>query len=687
MCGIAGIIGWNPERRVGAMLKSIEHRGRDDEGVWTTAGGDEGRRVCLGHRRLSIIDTSEAGHQPMQYADGRYSVTFNGEIYNYRELRRELETAGSRFHTDTDTEVLLAAYARWGTDALARLNGMFAFALWDAHREELILARDRLGIKPLYYAFAAPDGNGAHAGRAAAGASIAGTASTTSTTSAPGELAAPAASSAQSFSSASRSFVFASEIKAILATGLVERALDPEALNQYLTFLWTPDPHTVFRGISKLPPAHVLVWRGGEVSVHEWWDVSFDEIEEGRSDQWWRERVLETLGRVVGLEMVADVPLGAFLSGGVDSSSIVALMNRHSDGRRVSTYTVGIEQEDLRYDIIPDDARWARQVGRLLDTDYHELMLQPDVCDLLPKLVYHMDEPVADPAVITSYLVSRAARETLTVLLSGVGGDEVFAGYPRQLAMRLAGALDPVPSLLRRPLMSALAYALPGGLPGRLTAPLRNAKKFARSAALDFEERYLGFGTYFTDAAKQRLYTDDMRDATRGADAYREHRRHFARVRQAAPLNRLLYLDLKTFLPCLNLAYTDKTSMAATLEVRVPFLNVELVELAARMPVDLKLRGLKRKYILKRAAESLLPRDVVWRKKAGFGAPVRSWLRGALRPLVEDLLSEQTVRRRGLFRPEEVRRIIDTNLSGREDYNLQVFQLLTLELWQRTFLD
>jgi len=232
-----------------------------------------------------------------------------------------------------------------------------------------------------------------------------------------------------------------------------------------------------------------------------------------------------------------------------------------------------------------------------------------------------------------------------------------------------------------------VALALPGGLPGRLTAPLRNAKKFARSAALDFENRYLGFGTYFTNEAKRRLYTDELRERTREFDPYREHRRYFARASKAAPLNRLLYVDLKTFLPCLNLAYTDKTSMAATLEVRVPFLNVELVELAARMPVNLKLRGLKRKYILKRAAESLLPKDVVWRKKAGFGAPVRSWLRGALRPLIEDLLSEATVRRRGLFRPEEVRRIINANLSGREDYNLQVYQLLTLELWQREYID
>jgi asparagine synthase (glutamine-hydrolysing) len=272
-------------------------------------------------------------------------------------------------------------------------------------------------------------------------------------------------------------------------------------------------------------------------------------------------------------------------------------------------------------------------------------------------------------------------------MLSGVGGDEVFAGYPRQLAMRIAGGLDPVPQLLRRPIMNMIAETLPGGRPGRLTAPLRNAKKFARSAALAFEDRYLGYGTYFTDQMKANLYTDEVREATREFDAYREHRRYFARVKNAAPLNQLLYVDLKTFLPCLNLAYTDKTSMAANLEVRVPFLNHELMELAARMPANLKLRGLKRKYILKRAAEKLLPKEIVWRKKAGFGAPIRSWLRGPLKPMIDDLLSEKTIRRRGLFQPEAVQKIVGANESGREDYNLQVFQLLTLELWQREFLD
>ena len=386
------------------------------------------------------------------------------------------------------------------------------------------------------------------------------------------------------------------------------------------------------------------------------------------------------------LEMVADVPLGSFLSGGVDSSSIVALMKHHSNGRQIETYTIGMTPGDLRYDIIPDDVKWARKVDQQLETDYHEIILSPDVTELLPRIVYHMEEPAIDMA-ISSYLISKAARETLRVMLSGMGGDEVFAGYPRQLAMKIAGAFDPVPQMLRRPLMRAIEYALPGGMPGKLTGPLRNAKKFARSAALDFQNRYLGYQTYFTDEAKQRLYTDDLRERTRGLDAYAAHRRYFARAQDAAPLNQLLYVDLKTFLPCLNLMTTDKTSMATNLEVRVPFLNQEILQLAARLPPELKLRGLKRKYILKKAAEKLLPREVVWRKKAGFGAPIRSWLRGALRPMIDDLLSDAVVRRRGLFRPEEVRRIIETNLSGREDYNLQVFLLLNLELWMREFID
>lgn len=642
MCGIAGLISIEPQKRISAMLSAIEHRGRDDEGIWTSeATDDSGLRACLGHRRLAIIDTSEAGHQPMFSGDRRYVVILNGEIYNYRELREQLRSKQHQFKTESDTEVLLAAWSEWGAGCLDHLNGMFAFALWDQQERALHLVRDRVGIKPLYYAYL-PSQNGALA--------------------------------------------FGSEIKALLASGLVERGLDREALHQFLTFLWVPDPKTLFRGIRTVPPAHLVTWHDGKITSREWWDVSFDEIEEGKSEQWWQERVLETLDRVVKMEMVADVPLGSFLSGGVDSSSIVALMKAHSNGRPVSTYTVGMEPEDLRYDIIPDDLKWARRVNDKLRTDYHEAILKPDVVELLPKLVYHMDEPAIDMA-IPSYLVSRSARETLRVMLSGMGGDEVFAGYPRQMAMHIAGAFDPVPKLLRRPLMKTIARLAPGGRPGKLTGPLRNAKKFARSAALDFEDRYLGFGTYFTDEMKQHLYSDESREATSGLDVYADHRRYFARCRDAAPLNRLLYVDMKTFLPCLNLITTDKTSMAANLEVRVPFLNREMIELAARMPPDLKLRGLKRKYILKRAAEKLLSPEIAWRKKAGFSAPVRSWLRGALRPMVDELLSEEAIKRRGLFRPAEVRKLIEANLSGREDFNLQVFQLLTLELWHRAFFE
>ena len=620
------------------MLKAIAHRGFDDEGVFVSeAFGGDALKASLGHRRLSIIDTSSAGHQPFFSADGRYVLTYNGELYNYLEIKRELESKGYKFKTECDTEVLAYAFQEWQTDCLSKLNGMFAFAVWDTQEKTLTLARDRSGIKPLYYA------------------------------------------------QAGDRLVFASEIKAILASKLIGAELDHEGLHQFLTFLWTAAPHTLFKGIYQLPPAHFLIWKDGEIRTQEWWDLDFSREERGRSEDFWRERVLETLEKSVAMEMIADVPLGAFLSGGVDSSSIVALMTRHAP--KISTYTTGISAGDLEFDIIPDDVEWSRRVAGLFPSiDYHETLLTPDLADLLPKLVYHMDAPVIDMA-IPSFLISEQSRATQKVMLSGMGGDEVFAGYPRQMAMKLAGATDFIPSAVRRPLMKTVDSLLYGGLKGRFTAPLRNAKKFARSAGQDFENRYLGFGTYFSDERKRRLYSDDLRGAMRDFDAYRYHRKYFENCRAASPLNRLLYVDFKTFMPALNLDTTDKTSMAANLEVRVPFLNHELVSLSERIPAELKIKGLKRKYILKKAAESLLPKDVIWRKKAGFGAPVRSWLRTSLKPMIDDLLSEETIARRGLFDYKEIRQIIDLNQSGREDFNLQVFQLLNFEIWMREFLD
>lgn len=638
MCGIAGLISQDPGALIGAALAAIEHRGRDDEGVFVSAPfGERQQRACLGHRRLAIIDTSGAGHQPMFTEDKRFSITLNGEIYNYEDIRQELEGKGEVFTTGSDTEVLLKAFREWGVGCLEKLNGMFAFAVWDDLEKTLTLVRDRAGIKPLFYT---------HAGD---------------------------------------SVVFASEIKAILATGLIRAEIDREALNQTLTFLWPVQPHTLFRNIFQLPAGHYLVLKNGEMQISQWWDLDYSVEEPFGRTRDWSEQVLDTLDRVTELEMIADVPLGAFLSGGVDSSSLVALMTRHSKSR-ISTYTTGISAGDLHFDIIPDDVEWSRRVADLLPIDYHETLLTPEVADLLPRLVWHQESPVIDMA-IPSYLISEQARASQTVMLSGMGGDEIFAGYPRQMAMKLAGLTDVLPTAIRRPIMKTIESILPGGLPGRFTAPVRNAKKFARSAGLAFEDRYLGFGTYFTDAAKSDLYSADLRTEMAGYDAYKYHRGYFKHSRGFSPLNRLLYLDFKTFMPALNLDTTDRTSMAANLEVRVPFLNKEIVDLSARIPASLKINGLRRKYILKRAAESLLPKDMVWRKKAGFGAPIRSWLRGPLRPLVDELLSERVVKARGLFDPKAVRQVIDQNLAGQQDLSLQVLQLLTLEMWMQAFLD
>ena len=632
MCGICGVVGQADEQLIKNMLARMAHRGPDDEGVYI-AETSTTERVGLGHRRLSIIDLSPAGHEPMPDRSNQIWLTFNGEIYNFKELRRELEARGHVFKSDTDAEVIIYAYREWGRECLSRLNGMFAFAIWDARDESLLLARDRLGIKPLYYADT-PAG-----------------------------------------------FAFASEIKALLAIPEFDRAVDLSALDQFMTFLWTPDPKTAFRGVEKLPPAHYLVYRNGKAEVFEYWDIAFDE-DDDISESEWAERLREQITRSVRAQMIADVPLGAFLSGGLDSSTIIALMTGVAT-QKVTTYTFGFKREDLRYDILEDDVKYARIVGRKFQTDYHEQYLEPQVMELLPKLVYHMDEPVADPAIITSYLICRTARERLTVLLSGMGGDEVFAGYPRHAAVKIAEAYNLIPPFLSKPVVAAL----PGAKPGKFTALFRNTKKLARSAALPERERYLGFGTYFTEDEKREMYTGEFEEAASGFDAYEQHRKYFDRVSGEDFINQMLYVDLKTFLPCLNLTYTDKTSMAASMEVRVPLLDHELIELAARMPARLKLKGLTRKAILKRAAEAWLPREIIHRKKAGFSAPVRAWLVRDLRDMVEDLLSESNINRRGYFNYQSVRRLIDENLSGREDNNLKIFQLLTLELWHRTFID
>ena len=636
MCGICGVIGRQDERLIQTMTRTLAHRGPDGEGIRHFPPGDSTPRAALGHRRLSIIDPTDRGAQPMADESGRYWITYNGELYNFRELREELRAEGRRFVSDCDTEVLLAMYARHGEAMLTRLNGIFAFAIWDARLGRLFLARDRLGVKPLYYAQR-------------------------------GDL-----------------FAFGSEIKALLQA-LPRTRINETAVADFLTFLWVPDPDTLHEGIYQLPAGHCATYGDGRLSVRQYWDASFD-VEPGRHADRWAGDVRQTVSAAIRRQMVSDVPIGSFLSGGIDSSAIVAEMSAATDAR-TPTYTIGFSPGDLGHEIIPDDVRYARQVAEAFDTEYHERMLEADVVDLLPRLLWHLDDPIADPAAITTYLICSAAKEQLTVILSGMGGDEVFAGYPRHLAAKLARMGDVVPQRLRAAAAGLVDRRMTMGPPGRLRGPRRNLMKLARGISASSEWRYLTYCSYYRPDELPRMLSSELRSALSDHDPFRHHLEYFDRARDAHWLNQLLYVDMKMFLPCLNLAYTDRMSMAASTEVRVPLLDDEVVSLTARIPPDLKLRRLQRKYVFKRSQQGILPEEVIWRPKAGFGAPLRAWLSNELRPMVDDLLSPDTVRARGLFDPVEVRRVIAADRDGSEDNALRIWTLLTLELWQQAHMD
>jgi asparagine synthase (glutamine-hydrolysing) len=565
----------------------------------------------------------------------RYWITYNGELYNFRELRADLEADGFEFRSDCDTEVLLAMYARHGVGMLDRLNGIFAFAIWDTERQELFLARDRLGVKPLYFA---REGGVLY---------------------------------------------FASELKALLRA-LPHPSIRHAALAEYLTFLWVPDPGTLFEGMHQLPAGHCARYANGDLAIREYWDASFD-VDGSPSEIGWADRVRVTAQAAIRRQMVSDVPLGSFLSGGIDSGAVVATMK--SATKQVTSYTVGFSPDDLAHEIVPDDLGYARRLSSELELDHHERILEPEIVDLLPKLVWHLDEPIADPAAITTYLICSAGSERLTVILSGMGADEIFAGYPRHLAAQLTRPADLLPRGLRTAIRTSLDGRLTMGRPGRMRGPRRNAMKLLRGVDQPFMDRYLTYCSYYRRDELSTLLSGELRTELRDHDPFHRHREYAERRAGEDWLNRLLYVDLKTFLPCLNLAYTDRMSMAASTEVRVPLLDDELVQLAARVPPRLKLRRTTRKYVLKKAMEGVLPDEVIWRPKAGFGAPLRAWIDEDLRPLVEDCLSPATVRARGLFEPSAVQALISDNEAGTSDNALRIWALLVLELWQRTFVD
>ncbi|MHB1193069.1 MAG: asparagine synthase (glutamine-hydrolyzing) [Longimicrobiales bacterium] len=641
MCGIFGCVGRpEDEARIREAVRRLAHRGPDAEGI--ERHPHPLGEAWLGFRRLAIQDPEPRGNQPMADATGRWRIVFNGEIYNFRELRAELEAKGDRFHTGTDTEVLLAAWLRWGPSALDRLVGMFAFAVLDTLTGELALARDRLGIKPLYYL------------------------------SAPGRLA------------------FASEVKAILALSGVERRVDPLAAARFFTFLWVPGPDTLLEGVRQVEPGSWLrVGADGAVEAHRYWEVPLPGAGGGGprapepTPREAADRLEELLQEAVRVRLVSDVPLGAFLSGGVDSSLVVALMRRAS-GARVTTHTVLFPPADAGWHVEEDDTPWARRVRDWFGDGvaYHEHLLEPGMADLLPRMVWHLDDPVADPAALATWLICAAARPTTTVLLAGMGAEELFAGYPRHRAVLLAERYARVPGWLRRGVVEAVVARLPAGRAGRWLALSRRAKKFTASAALPFEERYLGYAGYY---APDELAA--LAPALPHEGAYGRHREHLARSRGLDPVARMTHLDLNTFLPSLNLAYTDRASMAASVEVRVPLLDHRVVEYVQGLPSALKLRGGRGKAVLKDVAARHLPRAVTERPKAGFQAPVRAWVSRDLKGRIQEVLSPERIRARGVLDPDAVWRVIRGQWEGREDNALRIWAFLTFELWAATFLD
>jgi asparagine synthase (glutamine-hydrolysing) len=622
MCGIAGKVTWDPRGSidrdlVGAMTDAVRHRGPDAEGVHVADG------VGLGHRRLSIIDLA-TGDQPLANEDGTVWTVFNGEIYNFADVRRQLESHGHRFRTSSDTEVLVHGYEQWGTALVDRLRGMFAFAVWDAPRRRLLLARDRVGVKPLHYAVL------------------------------------------------DEGIVFGSEIKSLLVDPGVPREWSPEALDAYLALLYVPAPLTIYRAIRKLPPGHVLVAEGGAVRVSRYWDLSFDTTGGPDMESAWLEPLEAQLREAVGLRLISDVPLGAFLSGGIDSSLVVAFMRETSDTPVVTT-SIGFAERAY------DELQHATDVARHLGVVQHTHVVTPQVETLLPTLAWHFDEPFADSSAVPTYYVSAAARAHVTVALSGDGGDELWAGYARhrveQREHRVRGLLGPTSAAIGQ-----VARLVPLALKGARS--LRHLAH-APGQALALKHEYGMF-----DAPWRRaLYDDGFRRTVGDADPLAALRARHAACGSPDPLDRAMYVDVHTYLPDDILTKVDRMSMAVSLESREPLLDHRLLEFAARVPASLKLRDGVSKYLLRRLLASRLPPAILSRGKHGFDAPIAEWLRGPLQPMLHDLVGGRRSLERGVFVPAVVRRLLDQHRTGAADHPHRLWQLLMLELWFERFVD
>lgn len=626
MCGIAGIVGRHDPDLLAAMTGAVRHRGPDGDGFYIDG------LVGLGHRRLAVIDLA-TGAQPMASADGRVVLVYNGETYNYRQLRGELAAAGASFRSESDTEVVIAAYQQDGVAMLHRLRGMFAFGLWDADRETLLLARDRLGIKPLYYA-----------------------------------------------SLADGTLLFASEPKALLCCPEVDRGLDLTSLDAYLDLYYVPPPRSIFKGIRQVPPGHYLIWHKGQVHLERWWDPAPRQPDPRlNSLDAWAEAVAPVLAEAIDLHTIADVPYGAFLSGGLDSATIVARMAEMSS-RPVETFCVGYGPEGVSFEERPV----ARRVAEFFRTNHREIQLDIDLLDDLEPLVRGFDEPFGSWAALLSYKLSAFTREHVTVALAGDGGDEVFGGYPRYRGLVLSEHLARVPGPLLGLARRALALA---GEPTTARSLRRWARQFLEGVHLPPPQRYAAWVGYHRPAARDRLYTPATRAAVIAAGRVDTIASAFAEPVLGDMVQRAGYADLRGFLPENVLRGSDRMSMAHGLEVRVPFCDHVLVELLAGAPAPMKVTARASKRILRRVMKDRLPPEILTRKKLGFNAPFATWLRRAEPRVASDWLHPDVITRRGLFNKEEVARLLGEHRTGARDHGIHIWALMILEMWHRMYID
>lgn len=629
MCGIAGKLSFGntrvTETNITQMTDAIAHRGPDDSGSYLS----KDKKVGLGQRRLSIIDLSPAGHQPMNFG-GRYWIVFNGEIYNYQEKRDALLADGYTFNSHTDTEVILALYDKYKEKCLDHLRGMFAFAIYDEKEQILFCARDRVGKKPFkYYAD-------------------------------------------------NQVFMFASELKAILTQSEYKKEVDYTAIHHYLTLQYVPAPMTGFKNLKKLEPGHYLIVdiKTGKIKKQQHWRLDYSQKLQ-QTEEAWKEQIIAKLDESVRLRMIADVPLGAFLSGGIDSSAVVGLMSKHSSNP-VKTFSIGFKEQSH------NELPYARMVAKKFHTDHTEFIVEPQAIDILPILVRQYEEPYADSSALATYYVSKMTREHVTVALNGDGGDENFAGYGRYSVQQFGLLYDKF-RLLNQYAALPATRILANTIKTTLTNRMR---QFAESATDDYRTRYVDYICYFSNDMKAKLYEETFKGKVWTHDTYQLIAKKFDEAKTTDKRDQTLYADFTTYLPDDLLVKVDIATMTVALEGRSPFLDHELLELTAKIPFNLKLRGANdKKYILKKALEGLVPNEVMYRPKMGFGVPIEHWFRGQLNDYIREILLSEKAASRGIFDQSAIRALIDEHANTKINHAHRLWALLTLELWFREYFD